>query len=651
MPNSFKRPNFKAFSTLALGAFGLAFQVPMAQAMPISELVVTYAPEGANAPSAQAQDDNAVWDLRDIYPSVAAWAAAREAVASDIAALVELEGQLGENAQALLRGLDAIFAVYKEVTRIYVYTSLNADEDIGNADANARRLEALATYSDLQEATSWVDPELLSVGSARLEAFLAEQPELAQYRVYIDNVLRGAPHTLSPLGEQILAAAGKVTGAPSEIYTILANADMPWPTITLSTGEELRLSQAGYGRGRQLPDRNDRQLVFDQFWGTWKAYESTFGAILGGHLKALQLETRERGYDSSVARAFFGDAMPPAVYETLIHEVNLGLPTLHRYFRLRKRMLGLDGEMGYYDIYPPLVQLDKTFSYDTSIDLTRQALAPLGEEYLDAYNRGVQGGWVHVYPAEGKRSGAYMNGSVYDVHPYVLLNHNDDFDSASTFAHEYGHAVHSVLANAAQPWPTAGYSTFIAETASIMNEMLLQDMVIAQAQSPEERLFYLGSALEGLRGTYFRQAMFAEFEFRVNALADQDEALTGARMTDIYLDLLKRYHGHDDGVVTIDDLYGIEWAYIPHFYYDFYVFQYATSIAAASSLAEQIGSGDADARARFIALLKAGGSDHPYELMKQAGVDLANADAHRALIRRANAIMDDMEAILAGLED
>jgi oligoendopeptidase F len=313
-------------------------------------------------------------------------------------------------------------------------------------------------------------------------------------------------------------------------------------------------------------------------------------------------------------------------------------------------MLGLETDMAYYDIYPPLVALDKTFTYETSIELTRQALTPLGEEYLEAYNRGVEGGWVHVYPDDGKRSGAYMNGSVYDVHPYVLLNHNDDFDSASTFAHEYGHAVHSVLANAAQPWPTAGYSTFIAETASIMNEMLLQDMVIGQAQSPEERLFYLGSALEGLRGTYFRQAMFAEFEFRVNALADRNEALTGARMTEIYLDLLRRYHGHEEGVVQIDELYGIEWAYIPHFYYDFYVFQYATSIAAASSLAEQINSGDVVARDRFISLLKAGGSDHPYALMKDAGVDLATPDAHRALIRRANAIMDEMEAILADMD-
>ena len=587
------------------------------------------------------------WSLEDIYPSVADWDAARARLSDDIDAVADYQGSLDTSAAALHAALQAMFDAYKVASRIYVYASLKADEDLRNAQASARRLEAQATYAQLREATSWLQPELLSMGEALLTAYFAEEPKLADYKFYIENVLRDAPHTLDPFGEQILAAAGKTTRVPADIYSLLANADMPWPTLELSTGEQIRLSQAGYARGRQLPNRADRKRVFDAFWGTWKDYENTFGAILGGHLKTQQLSTRQRGYQSAVARAFFGDAMPPRVYDMLVTQVNAGLPTLHRYFRLRKRMLGIEGEMRYYDIYPALVQLDKTFSYEASIELTRQALTPLGETYLTAYNKGVQGGWVHVYPSEGKRSGAYMSGSLYDVHPYVLLNHNDDFDSASTFAHEYGHAVHSVLANAAQPWPTAGYSTFIAETASIMNEMLLHDSLIGAAKSPQERLFYLGASLEALRGTYFRQAMFAEFEYRVNALADENEALTGARMSEIYLDLLKRYHGHDKGVVTIDPLYAVEWAYIPHFYSNFYVFQYATSIAAASALAEQITSGDVQARNRFIDLLKAGGSDYPYALMLRAGIDLATPAAHLSLLKRANGIMDEMEAILA----
>jgi oligoendopeptidase F len=265
---------------------------------------------------------------------------------------------------------------------------------------------------------------------------------------------------------------------------------------------------------------------------------------------------------------------------------------------------------------------------------------------MAAYDLGVKSRWMHVFPSAGKRSGAYMSGGAYDVHPYVLLNHNDDFESASTFAHEYGHAVHSVLANKAQPWETAGYSTFIAETASIMNEMLLQDMVIAEANSDEEKLFYLGIGLEALRGTFFRQTMFAEFELKINQEVESGNVLTGSKLTSIYLQLLKRYHGHDQNVVTIDNLYGIEWAYIPHFYYDFYVFQYATSIAAASNLAKKIRSGDQKAQQDFINLLKAGGSDYPYKLMKNAGIDMATPAPYRALVERMDNIMDEMEAIL-----
>jgi oligoendopeptidase F len=367
---------------------------------------------------------------------------------------------------------------------------------------------------------------------------------------------------------------------------------------------------------------------------------------MNSHMQAQAFTSAVRNYDSTLGKALFDDNMPEAVYRILVSEVNAALPTLHRYFKLRKRMLEIDDDMHYYDIYPPLVALDKRFSIEGSIALTRRALEPLGEEYMAGYDRGVEGRWMHVYPSSGKRSGAYMAGGAYDVHPYVLLNHNDDFDSASTFAHEYGHAVHSVLANSAQAWENAGYSTFIAETASIMNEMLLQDLVIREAQTDEEKLFYLGSGLEALRGTFFRQTMFAEFELAMNEAVAAGEVLTGAKLSSLYLELLRRYHGHDLGVVTIDPAYALEWAYIPHFYYDFYVFQYATSITAAAGLAEKIVSKDPLAQRDFIQLLKAGGSNYPYELMKKAGVDMATAAPYRALVARMNAIMDEMETLL-----
>ena len=591
-------------------------------------------------------DEKYRWDLTDLYPSLDAWEAARTTVVQQIKSLKKLQGSLGNSAQSLLRASEQISSVYKDAVRIYVYANLSADIDTRVAANEERSQLARNLLTDLSTAVSWYNPELLALGESKIQQFLAAEPELNKHAFGIRDALRQAPHILGPEIEAVLAKTGQLTGAPDSIYSVLANANLPWPEVTLSNGEKIRLSQSGYSAGRQAPAREDRKMVFNRFWSVWKDFEATLGAIINTHVQGLVFQTEVRNYQSSVGRALFDDNMPPAVYRTLVAEVNRALPTLHRYFKLRKRMLNIEDDMRYYDIYPPLVNLEKTYSIQDSIAITRRALKPLGAEYMAAYDQGVEGRWMHVYPAPGKRSGAYMSGGAYDVHPYVLLNHNDDFESASTFAHEYGHAVHSVLSNKTQPWETASYATFIAETASIMNEMLLQDMVVREAQSAEEKLFYLGIGLEALRGTFFRQTMFAEFELEINRQVEAGNVLTGAKLTNLYLELLKRYHGHDQGVVTIDDLYGIEWAYIPHFYYDFYVFQYATSIAAATNLAEKIGSGDQGAQQAFIKLLKAGGSDHPYQLMKDAGVDMATPAPYRALVARMNNIMDKMETIL-----
>lgn len=591
-------------------------------------------------------NDQYQWDLSDLYPDLAAWEDARIAVAQQVRELPTLQGTLGDSAKSLLYASDKISTVYKDVVRIYIHANLRADVDTRNAENEERSQLARNLFTDLSASTSWYSPELLAVGEEKLSQFLLQEPQLAKHRFNIHDSLRRAPHTLDRELETLLAKTGQLTSAPNSIYSVFANASLPWPKVTLSDGREIRLSQAGYSSGRQAPNREDRKLVFNKFWSVWQNYEATLGAIMNSQIQGLAFNTQARNYPSSMGRALFDDNMPPEVYRTLVTEVNQALPTLHRYFKLRKKMLGIEDEMRYYDIYPPLVNLDKTFTIEDSIAITRRALEPLGAEYMAAYDLGVKSRWMHVFPSPGKRSGAYMSGGAYDVHPYVLLNHNNDFESASTFAHEYGHAVHSVLSNATQPWETAGYSTFIAETASIMNEMLLQDMVIQEAKTDEEKLFYLGIGLEALRGTFFRQTMFAEFELSINQEVESGNVLTGSKLTSMYLQLLKRYHGHEKGVIRIDDLYGIEWAYIPHFYYDFYVFQYATSIAAASDLAKKIRSGNQQAQQDFINLLKAGGSDYPYQLMKNAGIDMATAAPYVALVERMNNIMDEMESIL-----
>ncbi|MBC7617942.1 MAG: oligoendopeptidase F family protein, partial [Candidatus Saccharibacteria bacterium] len=353
-----------------------------------------------------------------------------------------------------------------------------------------------------------------------------------------------------------------------------------------------------------------------------------------------------RRFPDSLTQALFANNLPRAVYDTLVDQANANLPTLHRYFKLRAKMLGVS-DMQYFDIYPPLVSSDLKYPIDESVRYMLASVKPLGDDYVKAMEAGTQARWMDVYPRDKKRSGAYMNGSVYDVHPYVLLNHNDDYESLSTLAHEWGHAMHSVLSAKAQPFMTADYPTFTAEIASTTNEVLLLDHMLKVSKTDDERMLYLGSALENLRGTFFRQAMFAEFERTVHAKVDKGDSLTGEAFTQIYGDILKRYHGDKEGVVKIDNLYAIEWAYIPHFYNKFYVFQYATSISAGNMFADEILKGTPGARNKYLDILKAGGSRYPYELVKSAGVDLASPAPYKAIVARMNAIMDQIEVIQA----
>jgi len=334
------------------------------------------------------------------------------------------------------------------------------------------------------------------------------------------------------------------------------------------------------------------------------------------------------------------------VYDALIKSTNENLPTLHRYFRLRAKMLGVS-EMRYYDIYPPLISGGREYPIDEGVRMMVEAVAPLGPEYVAGMKKGLADRWMDVYPRPKKLSGAHMAGDAYDVHPFLLINYNDNYESVSTIAHEWGHAMHTYFSNKAQAFPNASYATFVAEIASTTNEALLLDYALKTAKTDDERLLYLGSALEQLRGTFFRQAMFGEFEQKTHELVDKGEPLSGEALSKIYGDILRRYHGDAQGVVKIDDLYTVEWAYIPHFYNAFYVFQYATSISAGSLFADDILSGKPGAREKYLKLISSGGSDYPYELVKAAGVDMATRAPYDAVSRRMNRIMDDMEAILA----
>ena len=607
-------------------------------------LAVFLASPASGAASAETMADR--WNLADIYPSLAAWNADAARLEGQIKELAACSGHLNDSATRLRQCLDLRADATKRYFRMAAFSGEQISEDTGNPAYLELDQKGDVLGNKLTEAAAFFEPQILHIGGERIAQFLEQEPGLAIYRFPLQQTLRRAPHTLDDEGEAIIARFGLMDNAGQSAYSILTNADIPWPKVKLSTGEEVTLDASAYTKYREAQNRDDRKAVMDAFFGAFKTYERTIGIDLYSQLKQDTVYTRVRKYPDSITRVLDRNNIPVAVFDTLIAQTNANLPTLYRYFRLRARLLGVP-QLHYYDIYPPLVKGDFKIPYATGRKLVLDAVAPLGKDYVAALTYGLDHRWMDTYPRPRKQSGAHMDGYAYDVHPYVLMNYNDDYDSVTTVAHEWGHAMHSYLANKAQPFVTANYTTFVAEIASTFNEELLLQHVLKIAKTDDERLYYLGSALEQLRGTFYRQAMFAEFERTIHARVDNGEPMSGEALTKTYCDILKRYHGVQEGVVAIDDAYCVEWAYIPHFYNAFYVYQYATSIAASSLFAKRVEAKEPGALERYLALLKAGGSNYPYDLVKTAGVDLATPAPYQALVARMNSIMDEIEAILA----
>ena len=613
-------------------------------------LLQTTAPAQAAAkPAAKQTQASAagtqVWDLSQLYASDAAWDAERLALLAELPKVKALQGTLGQSAQSLRAGLDQISALRLRLNCLQSYAFQKADENTQNSEAQARRQLADAVSNQFGEAASFVSAEVGALGRAKVEGFLAAEAGLAKHGQGLRTMLRLAEHTLSPKEEALLAGAADPLQQPGAIYGLLTNADLPWPKIKIR-GKEVVLDQEQYTAYRSDADPKVREQVFKAFWPVYKAYERTLGAVYAANLRGTVFMARARNYPSSVAMAQGSDNIPEAVYRSLVQEANAGLPTLHRYLKLRSQVLGLK-RAGYQDMYVPLAKPSGEYSQAEAERLTLAALQPLGAEYTGKLAAAFKQNWMHSVPQRGKVSGAYMNGAAYDVHPFLLMSYNGDYLGMSTLAHEWGHAMHSVYSNANQPFETADYSTFIAEIPSTANELLLADYMIANAKTREEKIFALSQQLENIRSTFFRQAMFAEFELASHEAVEKGEAVTGESLSQIYLDLLKRYHGDAQNVVKIDPLYGIEWAYIPHFYRDFYVYQYATCVSAAAFFAEGIGQGDTALRERYFTLLKSGSSADAYALTRAAGLDLATPEPYRALLRRMNRAIDQLETLLA----
>ena len=619
----------------------------------LAAVLVALAPLGARGTERADIPERYKWDLSALYAGEQQWVAAKKKINEDIPQLARWQGRLGESPATMLAAMKDWEATMLAVERLYSYAAQLSSQDTRVGRHQQMEQEAAQVYTDLQSATAYMRPEILALGRPAVEGMLRSEPALAPYRMFFDDILRAAPHTLSAAEEQIVARAGIMAQGPGAVHSIFTNAELPFPEVTLSTGEKVRLDAAAYTKYRGSPVQADRELVFKAFWTRYGEFTRTLATSLNAHVQSHVFYKDTRKFDSSLAAALFDYNIPTSVYTQLIADVHANLPTLHRYLRLRQKIMGLD-QLGYEDLYAPIVdEVELEYTPEQGMQLTLEAFEPLGKDYVETLRKGYADRWVDFLPNEGKSAGAYST-MVYGVHPYQLMNFNGTWEEVSTLAHESGHSMHSYLAGAAQPYATSNYSIFVAEVASTLNENLLFRHAYAKAGDDRTRLFLLSSYLDRMRTTLFRQTLFAEFELRIHEAVERGEPLTGESLSKLYLELLRTYYGAEQGVVRIDDAYGAEWAYIPHFYSNFYVYQYATSMIGGMSLVdgivgrEAVSSGKAAAyRDAYLAMLAAGSSKYPVELLKDAGVDMTTSQPFEAAMREMNRIMDEIEQIYA----
>jgi oligoendopeptidase F len=586
------------------------------------------------------------WNLGEIYPSDDAWRAAKEKLVAELPKVAGFKGTLASSPQRLAEALELGSRLSKELNRLYSYASMSADQDTRVSKYQGMEQEMVQVGATFGAETAFVEPEILKAGRATVDKFVAAEPRLKVYRFYLDDIVRRAPHTLSDAEERLLAASSVIGNTPSSVYGIFSDADFPYPSVTLSDGKIIKIDSSSFNLERMRPVREDRQKVMSAFFTALGTFRGTFGATMNGQVQSDVFYAQARHYKNALEASLDGPNIPTSVYTRLIDGVNNNLPTFHRYLKLRQKMLGLS-ELHYYDLYAPLVaSVDLSYSLDEAQRNVLAALAPLGPEYSAAAKRAFAERWIDWYPTEGKRAGAYSNNGAYDVHPYMLLNYNGKYPDVSTVAHELGHTMQSYFSSRAQPYPTANYPIFVAEVASTFNEALLIDRMLKTITDDKTKLSLLGNYLENIKGTVFRQTQFAEFELRMHEMVEGGRPLTGDELSKAYAEITRKYYGQDKGVCIVDDYVAHEWAFIPHFYRNFYVFQYATSFTASAALSEKVLAGDQAATKRYLAFLSAGGSAYPIELLKQAGVDMTSDEPLQLTIQKMNRVMDEMERIL-----
>ena len=584
------------------------------------------------------------WDLSTIFETDQKWEEELALLTEDTKEAASLEGHLLDSAESLLNITERYLDLSRRLEKLYVYAHMKNDQDTRVAKYQEYYAKAMTLYSQLDQVFSFYEPEFMAITEEQYQNFLAEEPNLQPYKHFFDKLLQNKEHVLSQREEELLAGAGEIFGAASETFAILDNADIVFPFVKDEDGNEVQLSHGVYMRLVESKNREVRRGAYEALYSTYEQYQHTYAKTLQTNVKVQNYRAKVRNYKSAREAALAANFVPESVYDNLVSAVRKHLPLLHRYLSLRSKILGIP-DLKMYDVYTPLSSVEYSFTYEEALKKAEEALAVLGEDYLSRVKRAFSERWIDVYENQGKRSGAYSGGS-YDTNAFMLLNWQDNLDNLFTLVHETGHSMHSSYTRETQPYVYGDYSIFLAEIASTTNENILTEKLLQEVQDDATRFAILNNFLDGFRGTVFRQTQFAEFEHAIHQADQNGEVLTSEFLNNLYADLNQEYYGlskEDNPQIQY------EWARIPHFYYNYYVYQYSTGFAAASALAEKIVHGSQDDRDRYIDYLKAGKSDYPLNIMRKAGVDMEKEDYLNDAFAVFERRLDEFEALVEKL--
>lgn len=588
------------------------------------------------------------WKIDDLYANDDAWRADKDAVVALIAKVDDMQKSWTASSANMIAMLDLITEINIKSGVLYGYSSHQGAADIGDVKFQKMEGELQSIFVNFGAKLSFINPDVLALGKEKFEQYLKEEPKLKPYSFMLVDILRSKDHILPEDQQKIVSMTGLFSGVPSKTANMLNDMEIPPAEVTLQNGTKVALNYANYVKYRGDKNAADRSLVMREFWKHQKTYENTFAILQDGSVKNHLFGAKVKKFDDCLDAKLFGDNIQREVYTNLVKSVKENLNPLHRFLKLKQKLLKLD-KYRYEDVYASAVpSVDKLYTFSESENIIKESLKPLGKEYIDALELAFRNRWMDIYPNKNKESGAY-SGGVFGVHPYIKLNYNGEYDAVSTEAHELGHAMHSYFSNKYQPYPTADYTTFLAEIASTFNENMLMEYLLKSETDDTFKLYILDKYLDQVRGTLYRQTLFADFELAMHEKVEEGKSLTADWLNEKYLSLTREYYGHDKGVCQVDDYIQTEWSKIPHFFYNFYVFQYSTGIISSMALAEMVSNGTEKERDAYLGMLKSGGKDYPINILKEAGVDMTTKEPYEKAFKRFDDLVSEMEKIMVRL--